>query len=222
MITDNQYLARIREFLNDTGADHRVAPDDMTAQCDSVKLTLFAANKNLVGTADGAPTEPLLQRNGGGYLSTGFTVNKALGMFTLTGTPPATLQALYYYQYFSDTEIADFRNHGLERVSVNGTDAVARGNVDAILLSVVAHYAAAFGYEKLASKYSTQFNASAEGASADKSALYDHYMELAKHHKEQAEVERLAYYGNRQERSTVASVAISASAYPGGNYTPKR
>jgi hypothetical protein len=194
----------------------------MTAQCDGVRLSLFAANKNMVGTAEGAPTDPLLQRNDAGYLSTGFTVSKALGLFTLTGVPPTSAQALYYYQYFSDTEVDKFRDHGLERLGVNSQDAVARGQVDQVLLSVVGHYGASVGYERLASRYSTQYNSAAEGASADKAALFDHYMGLATHHKEQAEAERLAYYGNRQERSTVASVAVATPPYPGGNYTPKR
>lgn len=221
-ISDSAYRDRIRSFLNDGPADHRVAPDDMTAQCDGTRLSLFAANKNVVGTSEGAPTNPLLQRDNGGYLSTGFTVNGPLGLFTLTGTPPATCQALYYYLYFSDTEIDTFRDHGLERVSVNSADATARAGLDQGLLSVVAHYGASVGFERLASRYSTQYNSSAEGASADKAALYDHYMDLAKHHKEQAEAERLAFYGNRQDRSTVAQVAVARPPYPGGNYTPKR
>lgn len=210
--TATDFRNKIREFLDDTPTSHMVKPDDLSAQVDGVKTQFFASNQNLVSgvkaSKDGGALAPVTSED-----------DLALGIVSVSPAPQTSLQLVYFYLFFTDAQIDSLRDHGLQRT---GFDSTTLANVPPGLFSVVCLYAAAQGFRTLAGRHATKYDASVEGKSFSKGSLFEHYMQLAEEFEEKADKERLAFYGDRQGRSTEARSKIQRIAYPGGLYTPIR
>lgn len=219
------YQTRIRQFLDDTVTSHKVTEELTTFVTggNGARKTFSLSHANLVTGATQADV------NLAGFLSTGFTVDTVNGAVTFTVAPPlstsvpTSLFIRYYYQEFTDADLAPFIDYGLNKIGVNGSAVDASYSlVTPSNFNVVCLYGASAGYQALASRYAKFVNTGAEGKSSGKSSISTMYKELSKEYETRGDAERIAVQGPRQGRSTVASVRVKSMLPPSANWTPGR
>jgi hypothetical protein len=216
MQTDAGYRTRIRQLLDDTDTSHSVKPDLLTLQVDGTRTSFILSNNNVVTASLKVSVD------GGVYGTTGLVVDDAAaGLFHL-GTPPAAdLQAIYFYQFFTDTQIDGIRDVGISKVG-SEIDATARANVVSGLFTPACKFAAAEGCRILANKFARMYPTTAQGQSADQSVISKQYKELAVQLEDEALAERKAFWGQRHDSNTEAQSEVVEPDIPGGKYTPDR
>jgi len=133
-VTDTQYRDRIRQLLDDGATSHRVAPDPLTEQVDGTRKAFILSNRNVISSSVKTSTD------GGTYTTTGLTVDDAtMGLISLSSAPLVTLEAVYYYQFFSDTEIDLLRDAGVSKTGTDPSDSAARAAIAQGLFTAACH-----------------------------------------------------------------------------------
>lgn len=214
------YESQVQLFLQDTAnTNNNKMNEDLTVQVvgGNGTRTVFTLSKtNIVGGTSAV----FYDLNQAGYVNTGISaVDTTHGWVTfasapqLSSTVPTSLFIQYNYQHFLQSDIDEFINFGLGALSMNpmtGDNSNAGyQNVNSGQFNVICLYAAEEGYYALANRYARQVNTAAEGKSSGKDAISKQYLALAKEYYDKAEKERLAIYGPRQGRSTVAAAVIN-------------
>jgi len=216
-----QYEAQVREFLQDTGTtNNNRMVEDLTIQVvgGNGSRTVFTLSRTNVQTTSALPALDVNQTGfSKGWVSSVDTVN---GILTTSSAPqlstsvPTYVQALYYFQHFTDAEIDEFVNFGLGQVEstapMTGANATTSyQGLSSAQFNVVCLFATAMGYYSLSNRYAQMVNASAEGKNLGKGSIAQRYLELSDKYLAFAEDERKMIYGPRQGKSTVASSVLS-------------
>ena len=153
----------------------------------------------LIVTADGA-------------VVTQATEDDVRGRFTLTNAPATSLFATYDFQYFTDAELTQIINDGLNFVSCTDITTLNPGLTDALI-----YKAASDGAAKIAMRTGLYYNQSAGGKAAQKGTIADKFLKLSQQYMKQAVDERATFYGPRKGASTSpasASLALRSPVWP--------
>ena len=150
----------------------------------------------LIVTADGA-------------VVTQATEDDVRGRFTLTNAPATSLFATYDFQYFTDAELTQIINDGLNFVSCTDITTLNPGLTDALI-----YKAASDGAAKIAMRTGLYYNQSAGGKAAQKGTIADKFLKLSQQYMKQAVDERATFYGPRKGASTSPASANAALRSP--------
>ncbi len=188
-VTDTQYRDRIRQLLDDGATSHRVAPDPLTEQVDGTRKAFILSNRNVISSSVKTSTD------GGTYTTTGLTVDDAtMGLISLSSAPLVTLEAVYYYQFFSDTEIDLLRDAGVSKTGTDPSDSAARAAIAQGLFTAACHFAAADGCRVLADRFARMYSVTTGGGqNSSKNTIAERYLALADEYEKTALRERLDY-----------------------------
>ena len=179
-------LGKLRGYLNDESADHQVRGED-TGQSrlnpgvierggkvfHSLETNLVDAKTNV-----SVDDQPYIVFPGGGE-----SIDLVLGRLTFSDTtkPRATLLVSYQFQWFTDAQLNQFLNNGVEFLQWYG-DGSASTDIEAVpigLLVALRHYAAHEACNRLWQKYSEAYDASVEGQSANVASVAQRFKEQA-------------------------------------------
>lgn len=216
--TDAQYRDRIRQLLDDGATSHRVAPDPLTEQVNGSRKAFLLSNRNVVEAS------LKVSSDGGSYTTTGLTVDDAtMGLISLSTAPALNLEAVYFYQFFSDTEIDQFRDVGISKVGSDPTSETSRSGMTSGLFTAACHFSAADGCRVLADRFARLYPVTTGGGqSSQKNVVCERYMALADEYERTALKERADAWGNRWDSSTEAQDETVSASIPGGFFTPSR
>ena len=150
-----------------------------------------------------------------GSVVTQATEDDVRGRFTLTVAPATSCFATYDFQFFTDAELTQIINDGLNFVSVTDITTLDQGLTDALI-----YKCAADGASKIATRTGQLYNQSACGKAAQKGTIADKFLKLAVYYMKCAEDQRAAFYGPRKGASTSpASGRVTLKNRP---YEPRR
>jgi len=164
-------------------------------------------NKRIIGAVSPSPTTLIVTADG--TVVTQATEDDVRGRFTLTNAPATSLFATYDFQYFTDAELTQIINDGLNFVSCTDITTLNPGLTDALI-----YKAASDGAAKIAMRTGLYYNQSAGGKAAQKGTIADKFLKLSQQYMKQAVDERAAFYGPRKGASTSPASANAALRSP--------
>ena len=222
-----QFTNRIRQHLDDTATSHKTVENltFLVVGGNGSRKSFILSKQNLVAGAT------LADVNKAGFVSTGFTVDTANGIISFSTAPPlstvitnpTSLDVLSYYQEFTDADVQQFIDYGLNKIGVMGSDvSTDYQNVAAPNFNVVCLYGASAGFSSLVSRYAKFVDTSADGKSSSKSKICENYRNQAEDFEKRGDAERLSVQGFRQGRSTVANLRVNTNVPRSANGAPRR
>jgi hypothetical protein len=207
-----QAIQAARVLANDTVTSHRVFPDSLSSLVGAGRTVFPLSNRNIVAGTN-------YVKDGGAYTSGDSLVTDfANGIVTVSPAPTQSLEWYYYYQDFTDAEMTQYVDNGLAEVGMNETNLTT---IDPTLYDVMAHFAAAQANQVRAERYASQYNATIEGESFEKSAVYNAYIKAAQDHLKTATDKREQFYKRQGRMFQSSSVSVSQSYTP-NNSLPTR
>lgn len=103
-------------------------------------------------------------------------VDLATGTFTLAEAPTGTVQASFYYRWFTDAELLSFLHEACTLLQYTGFDDAA---LPVGVRSVACEFAVYYAYRRKAGEYAEALTASAGGYTADQSKTGPNWRALA-------------------------------------------
>jgi hypothetical protein len=171
MWTADAATAALRTRLGDAETDHYEFAVDITPTPDGVRKQFFVGRTRLV-----AGTLSVIHS---GLAYTAYSINAVKGVMEATGSAPTgAVQASYYWQWFTDAELAAYLLDACESL---GYTAVTDEALPVALRSVVVDLAAASAYTRKAAEYAESLSASApDGYNLTTGQSHPNWIGLAK------------------------------------------
>ncbi len=222
MYSNTDYENQVREFRDDNARKMVEELTNYVVGGNGARKAFYLSKGNILNNDTYAVQ---FDSNLAGYTATGIssvdTVNGIVNFTSapaLSGSVPTSLFILYWYQEFTNLDLDNFINYGLNKVQSTpplSDPSAAFQNLSPALYNVVCLYATAQGNRNLAQRYAKLVDSSAEGTSSGKSKIPDMYMKMGQEFEDIAEKERLAAYGPAQGQATL--VASTAARFKPAN-----
>lgn len=210
-----------RSYAHDTNVSHRVAPDDMSEYCDSIRVTFPLSNKNVV-VGNGS----CVYMADGGAVTSLDPQNPGFGLVTLGAAPANTLEFYYNYQYSTDSEVETFLDTALSEM--NFTEANLSPNSSTAMTMPEPLYrsacmkAAAYVNEIMMAEFVKQYDVESEGVAYHKSGIYMGFQKLYQDNLANATRMQLDYWSNQKRSYRPYSNSTGGGRGPGMRSQPDR
>lgn len=220
--TDQNYIDEIRRLAFDGPLKKLVKTDACTAQLVTprTKTQFTLSNKNIVDPASvsGAVFQASVDN---GAFATATLDSAALGLGSVSSAPQNSIVFMYYFQFFSDSEVTDMRNNGLRQIGVSPTEATSVADLAQGLFDVVNYYAAAEAMRINAQAYVKFYDLTIGGKGLSKNQMFQNISKQADAYEKKA-IQLSDYFYKGQDRQKQPAMNKYSSLYPGATFQPRR
>ena len=222
--TDQDYIDSIRALAFDGSLKKLVKPDDVTDQLapdgTRTKTQFLLSNKNIVNPSS-VPTAIFMESIDGGAWASSTITNATIGLATASTAPTKSIQFMYYFQFFTDSEMLAMRDNGLRQIRVDPSVATAVANVPQTLFQVPCYYAAAEFLRENSVNYVKFYDLSIGGKGLSKNQMMTNVRNMALDYEKKA-IQLSDYYYTRKDQSKRPISGNASGSYGGYFQQPIR
>ena len=204
-------ITGVRTGLDDSTTSKFVQLEDLSAQMAGTNKIFSLAHRPLVAGSYTVRVDGVVLT-----ITTQFTVDDVKGLITLASAPTSSINVDYNWYDFSDSQITDFINGGLQDIGYSSGLANVATDILTVpqpLLHAVEHYATYHGAISLVAKTARLFDAGAGKKHVSKMAIAKKYQDLAEFHSKEGDRARDSFY-QRQGRRLAPSAGSVTMRYP--------
>lgn len=220
--TDQNYIDEIRRLAFDGPLKKLVKGDACTAQLEPSRTrTQFTlSNKNIVNPASVSGAVFQASVDNGAY-ATATLDDAVLGLGTTPTAPQKSVNFLYYFQFFLDSEVTSMRDNALRQIGVDPTVTVSVTGLAQGLFDVVCYYAAAEALRINSTSYVKFYDLSIGGKGFSKNQMFQNVSKMADAYEKKA-IQLSDYFYRGQDRQKMPAYARATNPYPGNRQQPIR
>lgn len=212
--TDQDYIDAIRALSFDGPLKKLVKPDDTTDQLAPdgarTKTQFLLSNKNIVNPSS-VPSAIFMESIDGGAWASSTITNGDVGLVTASTAPQKSIQWMYYFQFFTDSEITVMRNNGLRQIGVDPTSSTSVANLPQTLFQVPCYYAAAEFLRENSVYYVKFYDLTIGGKGLSKNQMMQNIKGMAKDYETKAiQISDYYYKGQDRQKRPVSATAIGS------------
>lgn len=220
--TAQDYIDEIRRLAFDGPLKKLVKGDACTAQLEPTrtKTQFILSNKNIVDPASVSGAIFQASVDGGAYATA--TLDDAVtGLGTASSAPQKSISFLYYFQFFSDSEVTDMRDNGLRQIGIDPNTTTSWTELAQPLFAVPCYYAAAEALRINSVSYVKFYDLSIGGKGLSKNQMFQNIDKMAKSYEDKA-IQLSDYYYRGQDRQKRPAYTNGIQVYPGSLNQPIR
>ena len=219
--TDQDYIDQIRALTFDAPTTKLVKPDNVSNQLSPsvtprTQTQFLLSNKNIVNPSS-VPAAVFMEQIDGGVWANSTLTDATTGIATASSAPQKSIQFMYYFQFFTDTQITAMRDNGLRQIGVDPSDATAVADVAQTLFQVPCYYAAAEFLRENSVQYVKFYDMTIGGKGISKNQMFTNIKQLADTYEKKARDLSTLYY-TRQDRNLRPVSKIAVQVVPSAQF----